>query len=127
MGLRPPCETFKGVTCKGSYALGSACGKCEKCAWERVQPGFAELVAALATPPSRKHFKAIAVCHDPNEGEFLYALGEDGNIYEKRGKRISAGWVYYWEIVDLPFGDPTVKFPNAVQVGTQEQEHGKTS
>lgn len=33
----PPWDTFKGPTCRGCYALGSACGKCEKCAWERTQ------------------------------------------------------------------------------------------
>ena len=32
---RPPFETFKKPTCKGCYALNSACGHCEKCAWEQ--------------------------------------------------------------------------------------------
>lgn len=33
----PPWETFVGPTCRGSYALGTACGICDKCKWEREQ------------------------------------------------------------------------------------------
>jgi hypothetical protein len=30
-----PLPTFSGPTCRGSIALGSACGQCERCSWER--------------------------------------------------------------------------------------------
>lgn len=32
---RPPFDTFKGAICRGCYRFNTACGKCEKCAWER--------------------------------------------------------------------------------------------
>lgn len=31
----PPWEEFTPPWCRGSYALGSACGSCDKCKWER--------------------------------------------------------------------------------------------
>lgn len=34
--MRPPFETFTKPTCRGSYVLGTACGHCEKCEWERA-------------------------------------------------------------------------------------------
>lgn len=39
--MKPPYETFKGPTCRGSLVLGNGCGHCEKCAWERRHNSFA--------------------------------------------------------------------------------------
>jgi len=46
---RPPFETFKRPTCRGSLALGTHCGNCEKCEWERSQQAGAQMPASLAT------------------------------------------------------------------------------
>jgi hypothetical protein len=38
--------TFKSATCRGSYMLGSACGHCERCDWERKK------MESSAAPPA---------------------------------------------------------------------------
>lgn len=43
--VRPPYETFKGPVCRGSYALGNQCGRCEKCEWEASKIADAMLAA----------------------------------------------------------------------------------
>lgn len=37
MNQSPPYETFTRSVCKGSIAIGTGCGKCEKCQWEIAQ------------------------------------------------------------------------------------------
>jgi hypothetical protein len=51
--MRPPFETFKNPTCRGSYVLGTACGHCEKCAWERSQ-GAVPFVSPGRPPEGRE-------------------------------------------------------------------------
>ena len=65
--------------------------------------------------------KQIAVAYDSDNGESLYALGEDGKLYLKSGRYFppkqydgvlkSGYFVHYWEEVDLPIGDPTAELP----------------
>jgi hypothetical protein len=38
---------FSGPTCKGCFALNSACGHCERCTWERAHP---QQMGAMITP-----------------------------------------------------------------------------
>lgn len=54
MGLRPPYETFVHPTCKGCYAFGTACGSCEKCAWERQHMGENGVIIASKDDPVLK-------------------------------------------------------------------------
>ena len=69
--MKPPYETFKKPTCRGCYALGTACGKCEKCEWERKQIG-------LAQNPD-----AVEALHCCDRIEFILSDAVKGNADKK--------------------------------------------
>lgn len=41
---------FKGMTCRGSIVLGTACGNCERCTWEREMLARNQSVELPAEP-----------------------------------------------------------------------------
>lgn len=36
--IRVEMPQFQSATCRGSAALGTACGSCERCEWDRIHP-----------------------------------------------------------------------------------------
>jgi len=74
-----PYGNWKGPTCRGSYALGTACKRCEKCAWEREKMSVnkehptaeVEAVALLPCPfcGSKPHHGLTKVKHCQLHGD----------------------------------------------------------
>lgn len=90
---RPPFETFTKPTCRGSYAFNSACGHCERCAWEREQMG------ALGSSQSLGSAQRSGLT--PAERDLLLSIGEaltavlerDSHLitWDRRGMAMSWG------------------------------------
>lgn len=77
--MRPPFESFKNPICKGSVVLNTACGNCERCAWEEQE--LARLRAELPSePPVAGPQLVITLTVDPLNLVHLSCSGKDSNF-----------------------------------------------
>lgn len=91
---REQLPTFLGAICRGSYALRTACGNCERCKWERTHGP--EMQTFLV--PTEDHLVRITVSseyvqkHNPQAGGY-FVLYEDGYQSFSPAKAFEEGYI----------------------------------
>lgn len=70
---------WSGATCRGSFTLGTACGNCERCTWERTC-GAAGLKRGATITPADEGYAPFQV---------------DGDFMEKHRPEVGGYFVVY--------------------------------
>jgi hypothetical protein len=78
-----PLPKYSGATCKGCFALGTACGNCERCRWEKGNPSGRNAVIL----PADENFPSFTVSaeyltkHKPQVGGYFVVYADGYESY----------------------------------------------
>lgn len=92
--IRVDRPTFSGLVCRGSYALGTACGNCEQCKWEREHGNALQVFTIFPQDEGYAPFSvdaAFMAKHKPDVGGY-FVVYKDGYKSYSPAKAFEEGY-----------------------------------
>lgn len=88
-------KTYESDVCRGSYALGTACGHCERCADERarvamIMPGINAQATTAVTPTALSEHRRSEVAFAAEQEPMAIYRFDDGSVLKAKSVLLHA-------------------------------------